>query len=241
MSLGISVIIPVFNESHIISRTIRHIRNLEFRKSDEIIVVDGNPKKNTIASITDTTVKKVSSTKGRGAQMNQGAKMATGDILLFLHADTRLAFDALNRIENTLDNPGVIGGAFDLGIQSDRFAYRLVEAMASYRSRVTRIPYGDQAIFIRKAYFERIGGYREISIMEDVELMKRVKSQGGKIKIIKQRVMTSPRRWESEGILYCTLRNWVLITLYSLGVSPEKLARFYKRQLKQSESRPFSF
>jgi rSAM/selenodomain-associated transferase 2 len=241
MSLGISVIIPVFNESHIISRTIRHIQNLEFRKSDEIIVVDGNPIENTIASITDKTVKKASSTIGRGTQMNQGAKLANGSMLLFLHADTRLAVDALSRIENTLNKPGIVGGAFDLGIQSDRFAYRLIEAAASYRSRVTRIPYGDQAIFIRKAYFEGIGGYREIPIMEDVELMKRVKSQGARIEIIKQPVMTSPRRWESEGILYCTLRNWMLITLYSIGVSPEKLARFYKRQLKQSESRPFSF
>jgi len=228
MSLGISVIIPVFNESHIISRTIRHVQNLEFRKSDEIIVVDGNPKKNTIASISDKTVRKVSSSKGRGAQMNQGAEMAIGDVLLFLHADTRLAVDALSRIENTLNNPGVIGGAFDLGIQSDRLAYRLIEAVASYRSRITRIPYGDQAIFMRKAFFQHIGGYRDIPIMEDVELMKRVKSQDGRIKIIRQQVMTSPRRWESEGILYGTLRNWMLITLYSLGVSPQKLAEFYK-------------
>ena len=115
-----------------------------------------------------------------------------------------------------------------MGIQSGRRVFRLIETGASLRSRITRVPYGDQAIFIRKDYFESIGGFSEIPLMEDVELMRRIKKGGGRIFIIPQKVMTSPRRWEKEGIVYCTLRNWTLITLYFLGVPPEKLTAFYK-------------
>jgi len=228
MNLKISIIIPVFNESLIISQTIRHLQTLESKKADEIIVVDGDPLHTTISTISDQTVKKTSSRKGRGAQMNHGAKMATGDILLFLHADTRLVSDALSRIENALNSADVIGGAFNLGIRSDGLSFRIIEKMASLRSRITRIPYGDQAIFIKRDFFNNMGGYREIPIMEDVDLMKRVKSLGGKIKILNQTVQTSPRRWESEGILYCTLRNWMVLALYKCGIAPNRLARFYK-------------
>ena len=227
MKRGISIIIPVFNESHIISESIRHIQHIGFGEADELIVVDGNPEANTIASISERWVRKASSPKGRGIQMNYGAKMARGDILLFLHADTYLVSNALSLIEQALNHPGIIGGAFDLGIQSDRMIYRVIEKAASLRSRITRIPYGDQAIFIEKSFFTTIGGYRDIPIMEDVELMKRVKSFGGKIRIIRSPVMTSPRRWEAEGVVFGTLRNWMLISLYSFGVDPKKLARFY--------------
>ena len=242
MKRGISIIIPVFNESHIISQSIQQIQHIGFGSEDEIIVVDGNPETNTIASISQRWVKKASSLKGRGVQMNCGAKMARGDIFLFLHADTLLAPNALPLIKHTLTRPEIIGGAFDLGIQSDRMAYRLIEKTASLRSRITRIPYGDQAIFMEKSFFTKIGGYREIPIMEDVELMKRVKSFGGKIKIIRPPVMTSPRRWETEGVVYGTLRNWMLIILYSFGVHPKRLARFYcNTQLKHSESKSLNF
>jgi rSAM/selenodomain-associated transferase 2 len=228
MKRSVSIIIPVFNETHIISESIQHIHQSGFGEADEIIVVDGSTEANTIVSISQRWVRKVSSPKGRGVQMNCGAKMATGDILLFLHADTHLVSNALPLIKHTLNHPRIVGGAFDLGIQSDRVIYRLIEKMASLRSRITRIPYGDQAIFIEKSFFTKIGGYRDIPIMEDVELMKRVKSFGGKIRIIRSPVMTSPRRWEAEGVVFGTLRNWMLISLYSFGVDPKRLARFYQ-------------
>jgi rSAM/selenodomain-associated transferase 2 len=160
--------------------------------------------------------------------MNKGAVAATGDILLFLHADTLLPTGAFEKIITIMRTGRYVGGAFDLGIVSDRTSYRIIECAASYRSRLTRIPYGDQAIFIRKDVFMGLGGYREFPIMEDVELMRSIKRSGHRIFIIATKVKTSPRRWEKEGIIYCTVRNWVLMTLYLLGVKPNTLARFYR-------------
>jgi rSAM/selenodomain-associated transferase 2 len=160
--------------------------------------------------------------------MNCGTAEAEGNVLIFLHADTRLPESALKNIGVILEDKNIVGGAFDLGIDSERFAFRVIEKMASWRSRLTRIPYGDQAIFIRADYFRLIRGFQDIPIMEDVELMQRIKQRAGKIKIIPQRVLTSPRRWETEGVVFCTLRNWFLISLFLLGVKPATLARFYK-------------
>ncbi len=120
-----------------------------------------------------------------------------------------------------------MAGAFDLGIRSEKFIFRLIESAASLRSRATRIPFGDQAIFVRKDYFDKIGGYQDIPIMEDVEIMKRIRKRGDKIVILHQRVHTSSRRWEKEGILRCTLRNWLLQVLYLLGVSPHRFSKLY--------------
>lgn len=119
------------------------------------------------------------------------------------------------------------GGAFDLGISSDKWIYRLIARTASLRSRLTRLPYGDQAIFIRRDEFRNLGGYPVIPIMEDVALMRQIKKRGGNINIIAHPVATSPRRWEREGVLYATLSNWLLQAAYFLGRSPEKLARYY--------------
>lgn len=227
MNQQISIIIPVLNEFRIINFTIEHLYTLDSSGTVEIIVVDGSPHGDTINTITRSNVQKISGQKGRGSQMNQGAAVAGGDILLFLHADTRLSHDALNQIVAATQQPDVVGGAFDLGIQSEKKIFRLIETGASIRSRLTRIPYGDQAIFLQKRFFDQIGGYRDIPIMEDVELMQRVKKAGKKIKIISRKVQTASRRWEKEGIVYCTLRNWSIRTLYLLGVPPEKLKEFY--------------
>ena len=142
--------------------------------------------------------------------------------------DTELPQNALERIIAVMKNARSVGGAFDLGIKSDRVALKLIASVASLRSRITRLPYGDQAIFVRRDYFQKVGGYNNIPLMEDVELMRRIKKRGGKINIIPDRVLSSPRRWEQEGMVYCTVRNWVLITLYYLGISPQRLARYYR-------------
>jgi GT2 family glycosyltransferase len=126
-----------------------------------------------------------------------------------------------------MGNREYTAGAFDLGIESGRWIFRLIEKLVFVRTRATRIPYGDQAIFIRRECFETLKGFKDIPIMEDVEFMQRLKKSGYKISIIPQKVKTSSRRWEREGILYCTVRNWVLISLYSIGVKPEKLVKFY--------------
>ena len=223
----ISVIIPVLKEHERINNLINHIRALSFDTKVEIIVVDGDPQWETLKVIRDAEVVRIESVKGRGKQMNEGAGYANGDIILFLHADTELPQNAIMLIKSAMKNKKYVAGAFNLGIKSDRPVFRLIEYFASLRSRITRTPFGDQAIFIRKSYFDRIGGYKDIPLMEDVELMKRIKKRGDKIIIIKERAATSPRRWEKEGILRCTLRNWFLQMLYGLGVSPYKLTKYY--------------
>ncbi len=159
--------------------------------------------------------------------MNLGAKEASGEIFLFLHADTFLPENAPNLIKAAIDDQQAVAGAFDLGIRSPKLIFRLIEKMVYIRSRITRIPYGDQGIFIKKSFFEKIGGFHPLPLMEDVNLMRRVKKAGGKIAFIHNKVSTSPRRWEKEGIISCTLRNWILILLYLTGVPAEKLSKFY--------------
>jgi rSAM/selenodomain-associated transferase 2 len=228
----ISIIIPVLNEASIINRTISNIFNLPYDGQFEVVVVDGSPDGESLNAIEKNNLRKIISKSGRSLQMNTGALNACGEILLFLHADTELPKDALKTISSVMEKEEIVGGAFDLGIKSGRLAFRLIELGASLRSRFTRIPYGDQAIFIWKEYFHSTGGFRQIPLMEDVELMRRIKKAGDKIYIIREKVKTSPRRWEKEGIVCCTLRNWTLITLYFAGVPPEKLAKFYKWQAK---------
>src|SRR5208283_917067 len=225
---SISIIIPVLHEGPIINQTIGSIFDLPYDGEVEVIVVDGSPDGETLCAIGNNQVRKFLSKKGRAYQMNQGAANACGDILLFLHADTELPENALNTISSVMRKGDFVGGAFDLGIKSYRPVFRLIEIAASLRSRFTGTPYGDQAIFIRKKYFHSIGNFKEIPLMEDVELMRRIKKTRDKIYIIPEKVKTSPRRWEKEGVIFCTLRNWVLITLYSLGIPAEKLLKFYK-------------
>lgn len=227
MSDAISVILPVWKEASIINHTIGNILSSECRGNVEIIVVDGSAEGETIRAVQNKKVQKIVSEKGRSQQMNAGATIARGGILLFLHADTLLPRNALHAISSIMQKKELVGGAFDLGIDSPRPVFRLIETAASLRSRITRIPYGDQGIFIRKDYFHAIGGFKEIPLMEDVDLMRRIKKAGDKICILPLKVKTSPRRWEKEGIVRCTLRNWALIILYCLGFSPEKLAKHY--------------
>ena len=224
-----SIIVPVLNEETAINSAIEHIGGLEGDSgAAEIIVVDGDTGGKTIGAIRDSNVITAVSKKGRGNQMNKGAALAKGDILVFLHADTRLPFNALTLIDSALYDPACMAGAFDLAIASERPIFRLIEKTVSLRSRLTRIPYGDQALFSRGDYFSAIGGFADIPIMEDVEIMRRIKKRGDPIVLIDQPVMTSARRWETEGVLYCTLRNRLLISLYLSGVSPERLATFYR-------------
>ncbi len=222
-----SIIIPVLNEADEIDALIRHLKMIK-KRDGEIILVDGSPEGDTLRAIGDHEVVCLSTPPGRAKQMNAGAARAAGGLLIFLHADTRLPADALALIDDKMKGENCVGGAFDLDIGSDRFIYKWIALAASLRSRLTRIPYGDQAIFIRRDFFDRLGGYPDIPLMEDVALMRRIKRAGGRICFISTPVRTSPRRWEKEGILYTTLRNWMLITLYSIGVSPETLSKYYK-------------
>lgn len=224
-----SIIVPVLNEADQINPLIEHIHNQGFGPLYEVIVVDGEPQGGTVRIIQDKDVIAITTEKGRGRQMNAGAAVAHGEILLFLHADTILPDNALRKICQALQDRDYVGGAFDLKINSDRLFLKYISARASFRSRWNRIPYGDQAIFIRKKYFDQIGGYKEIPLMEDVDLMRRIKKDEKQIVIFSDKVITSARRWESEGALYTTLRNQILVRLFYLGVSPHRLAKYYWR------------
>jgi rSAM/selenodomain-associated transferase 2 len=224
----VSIILPVLNEAGRINEAISHLRARIRDDTTEIIVVDGDPLGSTINAIRYDGVVRITSAKGRAHQMNSGAVLASGDILLFLHADTLLPNHALAKIAAAMSDKRLVAGAFDLGINSDRNIFRITEKYVYLRTRLTRVPFGDQAIFIRREYFEKIRGYKDIPLMEDVEIMGRIRKSGDRICIIPAKVLTSPRRWEKEGILFCTFRNWITQILFALGISPERLKKWYQ-------------
>jgi rSAM/selenodomain-associated transferase 2/rSAM/selenodomain-associated transferase 1 len=223
--VSVSVVIPTLNEASCIAEAIHYVKQ---EHPLEVIVADGGSADGTADIAWQTADRVIPCPRGRAWQMNAGAAAATGDVLLFLHADTHLPPNALAKIASVMSNGKYIGGAFDLSIDSNRLFLRYIGARASLRSRISRIPYGDQAIFIDREYFESIGRFAQIPIMEDVDLMRRIKKDGKKIHIFRDKVMTSARRWEAEGPLYATIRNRILLLLYYLGVSPKKLVRLYR-------------
>lgn len=225
--MKISVIIPVLHEGQAINAVISSIKTAADGVPCEMIAVDGDAAGSTIKHITHAEVITIIAPRGRAVQMNAGATRAGGDVLLFLHADTLLPPKALVKIVEALSDDRFVGGAFDLAIQNRRWIFRAIGKAASFKHRLTRVPYGDQAIFVRRICFDALGGYPEIPLMEDVALMKRVKQQGGRIVILRQTVQTSPRKWETEGVLYTIFRNWTIQALYLFGVPAERLEKYY--------------
>jgi uncharacterized protein len=230
MEPKLSIIIPVLHEGDRIGSCLDRLAQIAEDISYEVILSDGDPQGSTLSALAPqhADVVGVRSPSGRGPQLNAGAKVSRGKILLFLHVDAELPARALHQILETCKQPEWVGGAFDLAIASPRFSLKVIGKVASWRSRLTRIPYGDQAIFLHQAVFEQVQGYPDIPIMEDVALMQCLKHHGYAIKILSSAVTVSPRRWEQEGILRCTLRNWSLISMYALGVHPKILARWYR-------------
>lgn len=223
----ISVIIPAVNEELHMAQCIESLMAEVF--SGEIIVADGGSTDRTkqIAS-GYSGVHVVASAKGRGTQMNTGSEHATGDVLLFLHADTIVEQGWSKELCSALVDPSVVGGAFRFCIDNQSPKYRLVEAWVRLRCRLFRLPYGDQAIFIRASVFDKLGGYKEIPLMEDVDLVSRMKNQG-RIALLQKKAVTSGRRWVSRGLFRTAAINQITMLLYQFGVSPERLARFYYR------------
>jgi rSAM/selenodomain-associated transferase 2 len=222
----ISIIIPVLHEQQYINVLLESLRTLD-DEADEIIVVDGSLTQDTNQIITDKKVIKVASELGRGPQMNAGATAAHGDILVFLHADTVLPGNALSLIRDALKDESLAGGAFTLAVQSKNLFLKIIIAYSNLRTFITSAPYGDQTIFLRAEYFRHLGGYAQIPLMEDVELMRRIRKAKGNIRILPQKAVTSIRRWEQEGFLYTCIRNIIIITLFRCGVPAEKLAKLY--------------
>ena len=226
----ISIIIPTLNEAATISRTLSHLNGVA---NLEVIVVDGGSIDATADLARFRGAKVIQSKPGKAIQMNTGAAAAAGNILVFLHADTLLPEGFSHQIVVTLNQRGVAAGAFRLSIDSPAAGIRFIECMANLRSRFLRLPYGDQALFMKKSVFDKIGGFPQMQIMEDFILVRRLKHKG-KIVIVPKAVVTSPRRWLHLGILKTWLINQLIIMAYYLGLPSERLTRIYRREAGKS-------
>jgi rSAM/selenodomain-associated transferase 2 len=226
----ISIIIPVLNEKETLRRT---LDQLERFPAAEIILIDGGSTDGTVSLLQAWSDRPspqeriiVESDPSRARQMNTGAKRATGEIFLFLHVDSLLPEGAIDVITEGLRSPSVVGGAFRFRVDSERVFLRIIEKLANLRSQLLKLPYGDQGIFVRREVFERLGGYADLPLMEDVDFIRRLKREG-EIVLLGEEMTTSPRRWFREGVYYTSLRNLILLSLYFGGVSPQRLAKWY--------------
>jgi len=229
----ISVIIPVLNEAKTIATTLNHLYQAADKAAIEVIVVDGGSQDDTLDRLQGLEAAILIAQPGRAQQMNAGAAVATGNILLFLHADTHLPEGFPILVTRTLATVGAIAGAFTLRIDGDLPGLRWVERLANWRSHVLQMPYGDQAIFLRAEQFRAVGGFPEQPIMEDYELIRRLRRQG-KIAIVPHPVLTSARRWQKLGVLRTTLTNQAIVAAYRLGISPQRLVQWYRQRQPRS-------
>ena len=224
--MKLSIIIPVLNEADAIVDTLERLQSLR-RDDHEVILVDGGSSDQTLKYVEPLVDQVVQSSPGRALQMNCGAVVASHEILLFLHADTRLPRDAIQQIDRSLSRTMNVWGRFDLALSGERFIFRVIERMINLRSRLTGVATGDQAIFVRKGIFELFGGYAEIPLMEDVELSKMLRTIS-KPCCIRSQVVTSSRRWEKYGIFKTMILMWRLRLLYFMGHTPAALAKYYR-------------
>ncbi len=225
MTVTLSIIIPTLNEEHILGQTLSGLLN---RKNCEIIVVDGGSSDATLSLAKSSGCKIFSTSQGRGRQMNFGAAQATGEILIFLHADTMLPGNFPQLVTDAVDLPDFAVGAFSLTINSSKKSLATIAWLTNLRSRFLGLPYGDQAFFIKSSTFAAMGGFPELEIMEDFVFIQKMKKRG-RIVTLPERVKTSARRWQNMGIARTTFINQLIVCGYSLGVPPVILAKWYRR------------
>jgi rSAM/selenodomain-associated transferase 2 len=222
-SVTVSVIIPTLDEAGSIAET---IAATAAETPHEILVVDGGSRDHTRAIAHANAARVVDAPPGRATQMNAGAAVATGEVLLFLHADTVLPFGWSDAITRAVSDPRIAGGRFDIHLDGSETIFRVIEAFMNARSRMTRIATGDQAIFVRRSVFHALGGYAPIPLMEDIEFSTRLKRHG-RVACLRSRARTSVRRWRRQGPWRTIVRMWWLRARYALGTSPDRLARWY--------------
>ena len=220
-----SIIVPVLNEEVVLEEQLVHLTGQCAHRNCELLIVDGGSDDKTVA-IADRFGRVLGSPRGRATQMNVGAAAARGEVLIFLHADTRLPDDAFDAIERALASPQGVGGAFRVCFNCHLWSYRLVAFITNLRSRTRTIFTGDQAYFVRATSFRAVGGYPDQPLMEDLEIILRLRKIG-KVVLLPQYVTTSARRHEKIGLLRSVLFMWYLRTLYKFGVSPVQLQRMY--------------
>jgi rSAM/selenodomain-associated transferase 2 len=222
----VSIIVPALDEAEGIARALTPLQALRAR-GHEVLVVDGGSADGTAEAAATLADRVLRSERGRARQQNAGAREARGDVLLFLHADTRLPEGADRQVLDGLARSGRGWGRFDVRLTGAPPMLRVVERMISLRSRVGGVATGDQAIFVRRDWFRDAGGFPEIPLMEDVALSRALLRRGRPL-CLRETVLTSSRRWESRGIWRTILLMWRLRLEYRLGADPERLAARYR-------------
>ncbi len=221
----LSIIVPTLNEAEGIAATLESLQDLR-RRGHEVIVVDGGSSDGTATLAAGLADRLLAAGAGRAAQMNAGAGAAAGDVLLFLHADSRLPEAADSMVLQGLAAGASAWGRFDVRIGGAHPLLRVVETMMNLRSRLTHICTGDQAMFVRREAFDAVGGYPSQALMEDIAISARLRRLSAPL-CLRERCLTSARRWESEGVLRTVVLMWWLRFQYALGAAPERLARGY--------------
>lgn len=214
----------MLNEESTIARTLEAIRR--GAPNAEIVVVDGGSIDRSAAIAESIADAVLSTPRGRARQMNAGAHAAHGDALVFVHADTIVPSSFAVDIETALSKPAVVGGRFDLQLDSSALPFRIIGALISLRSRISRTGTGDQAIFVRRDIFDRLGGFPDLELCEDLDFTRRLK-RAGPVACLRSRVITSARRWNQGGLVRTVLRMWLVRAMYLIGVSPTHLKRIY--------------
>lgn len=220
----LSVIVPMLNEERAIARTLEALA--AGAPGAEIIVVDGGSADRSVEEAGPRCTMLLNAPRGRARQMNAGAAAAHGDALAFVHADTIVPASFAHDIAGALADEAVVGGRFDVRLDDPAPLLRLVGWLISARSRLSRTGTGDQALFARGEAFQRLGGYREIELCEDLDFARRLK-RAGRIACLRACVVTSARRWRRGGVTRTVVRMWLIRAAFLMGVSPARLARFY--------------
>jgi rSAM/selenodomain-associated transferase 2 len=221
--MNFTVIIPTLNEESCLGET---LRGLHEQRPHEVIVVDGGSSDATAVIAAKEGARLLQGSRGRAAQMNQGAASAYGEALLFLHADCRLEAGALEAASRCLRKRAVAAGCFRMRVEADGWLFRTIDAAATARVRLTGLVYGDQGLFLTRRMFADVGGFPVLRLMEDVFISKELRRLG-RVAVVPRKIFVSPRRWRHAGLVRQTLRNWTLTALAAAGVHPDRLAAFY--------------
>lgn len=225
-TMRISIVIPTLNEAQNLKPLLQDLAG--FRgQGHEILLVDGGSEDQTLAQANGHVDRVLLGTRGRAAQMNAGARVAKGDILWFVHADSRVPADAAGYLIDAC-GAGHHWGRFDVRLSGSHWLLRVVAYTMNLRSHLTGIVTGDQGIFVTRKAFESVNGFPQIALMEDIALSKKLRRQGRPARIRQPSLQTSSRRWEKQGILRTVLHMWRLRLAYALGVEPQALARRYR-------------
>lgn len=219
----LSIIIPVYNEENTIGKT---LSTLVYGDNIEVIVVDGGSQNKTVELAQQYPVKVICASKNRALQMNKGAEVSYGDVLLFLHSDSWFEKGSLEEIIQALNN-GCVGGCLSQRINSQRIIYRGIEESGNIRARLFKVFYGDQAIFVKRDIFFKVGGFDNVPLFEDILFSQKMKREGKTI-VLNKKVFVSDRRWERKGIIKTTFIFCLLTLGFQLNVPYDKLKRLYQ-------------